>query len=258
MTETSQGYHSITFGEKNTWDDWHLVPSSRPVFDPPKPKYKTVDVPGGDGVIDTSELLTGYPIFNNREGSLEFLVMNGYREWFIAYSDIMDYLHGQKLRAVLDDDPDYFYEGRFSVNQWKSDPHYSLIVINYSVGPYKQSVLSTMDEWLWDPFNFRTGIALTRAFKNIKVTNEYSPHRFRDDVIGRAPICPTFDIKTETGGGIMIHFVNEHLGIDIEKHAPDGRQRYPEFVFRGKSPVIYFKTVTGTGTVSVDFRPGRL
>ena len=76
--------------------------------------------------------------------------------------------------------------------------------------------------------------------------------------MGRAPVCPTFDIQTETGGGIYIRFVNEHLDIDIEKHAPDGKRRYPEFVFRGKAPVIYFKTVTGRGTVSVDYRPGRL
>lgn len=257
MSDQSKAYHSITFGGKNTWDDWHLVPTTRPVFNPPKPKYKTLDIPGGDGLLDVSELLTGYPVYENRTGSFEFLVVNGYNEWFIAYSNIMDYLHGQKLRAVLDDDPDYFYEGRYSVNQWKSDKHYSLITIDYSVSPYKQSVLSSTDEWLWDPFNFRTGIALTRRFKNIPVTEEYVPHTFLDDIMGRAPMCPTFDIHTETGGGIYIRFVNEHLGIDIEKHAPDGLRHYPEFVFRDKAPVIYFKTVTGNGTVSIDYRPGR-
>lgn len=41
-------YHSINFYENvndillkngnNTWGDWHLVPSSRPVFSPPSPK----------------------------------------------------------------------------------------------------------------------------------------------------------------------------------------------------------------------------
>lgn len=28
-------YHSITIGEKNTWDDWHLIPTSRPLVNPP-------------------------------------------------------------------------------------------------------------------------------------------------------------------------------------------------------------------------------
>lgn len=258
MSKESKQYHSVIFGEKNSWDDWHLIPTSRPVFNPPKPKLKTVDVPGGDGLLDVSELLTGYPVYENRTGSIEFMVHNGYEEWQVAYSNIMDYLHGQRLRAVLEDDPDYFYEGRYSVNIWKSDKAYSLITIDYSVNPYKQSVLSTTDEWLWDPFNFHTGMALTRTFKNIPVTEIYEPHHFIDDIMGRAPVCPTFDIQTESGGGIYIRFVNEHLDIDIEKHAPDGKRRYPEFVFRGKAPVIYFKTVTGRGTVSVDYRPGRL
>ena len=33
----------------------------------------------------------------------------------------MDYLHGQTMRAILEDDPEYFYEGRFTVNAWKSE-----------------------------------------------------------------------------------------------------------------------------------------
>ncbi|MFQ7856408.1 MAG: hypothetical protein ACLRIS_15995 [Flavonifractor plautii] len=37
--------------------------------------------------------------------------MNDFKPWHMAYSDIMDYLHGQKLRAVLEDDPEYFTRG---------------------------------------------------------------------------------------------------------------------------------------------------
>lgn len=250
-------YHSITFGDKNTWDDWHLVPTSRPVFAPPEFKKKTIDIPGGNGVLDVSELLTGYPVYENRTGSFEFMVHNGYDDWFRIYSDIMDYLHGKTMRAVLEDDPDYFYEGRYTVNEWKSDKNYSLITIDYDVSPYKQSVLSTTDEWVWDTFDFRYDLALTRAFKNIPVTEEYEKHTFVDDIMGRAPVCPLFTVQTETGGGVYIRFVNEHLNIDIEKHAPDGTRRYPEFVFRGKAPTIYLKTVTGNGLVSIDYRPGR-
>ena len=89
MSKESKQYHSVIFGEKNSWDDWHLIPTSRPVFNPPKPKLKTVDVPGGDGLLDVSELLTGYPVYENRTGSIEFMVHNGYEEWQVAYSNIM-------------------------------------------------------------------------------------------------------------------------------------------------------------------------
>ena len=42
-------YHSITFGNKNTWNDWHLIPTSRPVFGLPSLKKKTLDIQGGAG-----------------------------------------------------------------------------------------------------------------------------------------------------------------------------------------------------------------
>ncbi len=130
-------YHSITFGDKNTWDNWHIVPTSRPVFNPPKQKTKFLEIEGGNSLIDLSEALTGYPLYDNREGSFEFVVMNDYKEWQEAYSDIADYIHGQKMRAVLEDDPYYFYEGRFYLNQWKSDKNNSFITIDYNVAPYK-------------------------------------------------------------------------------------------------------------------------
>lgn len=234
-----------------------MIPTSRPVFNPPALKKKTIDIPGGNGVLDVSELLTGYPVYENRQGSFEFMVQNGHDEWFRRYSDIMDYLHGKSLRAVLEDDPDYFYEGRYTVNEWKSDKNFSLITIDYDVSPYKKSIQSTTDEWVWNTFDFQHDLALTRSFKNLIVTEEWAEHQFIDDIMGRAPVCPTFTVETGTGGGVYIRFVNEHLGIDIEKHAPDGTRRYPEFVFRGKAPIIYLKTVTGSGTVSIDYRPGR-
>ena len=59
-------YHSITFGDKNTFDDWHLIPTSRPVIAPPPFRSHTEDIPGGFGSLDLSEALTGYPLNDNR------------------------------------------------------------------------------------------------------------------------------------------------------------------------------------------------
>lgn len=252
-------YHSITFGEKNTWDDWRLVPSSRPVFNPPTQKVKTLDIPGGDGVIDLSQALTGYPVYQNRTGSIEFIVMNGFKPWHMAYSDIMDYLHGQTMRAVLEDDPEYFYEGRFTVNAWKSEKDWSRIVIDYSVGPYKWSVLSSLDDWLWDPFNFQNGVIRTALFKDIAVTTDVKSRKLDAALFGRAPVCPRFDVSSTAGRGVYVRFVNPQLGIDISKLLPDGTIQIPEFVFFGtQDTTIYLWCDSGTGTVSIDFRQGRL
>lgn len=252
-------YHSVTFGDKNTWDDWRLVPSFRPVFNPPAQKVKKLDIPGGDGDIDLSQALTGYPVYHNRTGSIEFIVMNDFKPWQTAYSDIMDYLHGQSMRAILEDDPEYFYEGRFTVNIWKSEKDWSRIVIDYDVGPYKWSVLSSIDDWLWNPFNFQNGVIRSRLFKNIAVGTSTLTRHLEATLFGRAPICPHFVVSTRARRGVHIRFVNPHLGLDITKLVPEGTSQIPEFVFFGDAgATIHMWCDSGSGTVSIDFRQGRL
>lgn len=210
-------YHSITFGDKNTWDDWRLVPASRPLFNPPAQKVKTLDIPGGDGVIDLSQALTGYPVYQNRTGSIEFIVINDFKPWHMAYSDIMDYLHGQTMRAILEDDPEYFYEGRFTVNAWKSEKDWSRLVIDYDVGPYKWKNLSSIDNWLWDPFNFQNGVIQAALFRNIAVTTEMKEIELDAVMYGRAPVCPRFIVQSSEGRGVHVRFVNRQLSIDLTK-----------------------------------------
>lgn len=136
-------YHSITFGDKNTWTDWHLVPSTRPVVNPPKPKTQYVDIPGADGSIDLTDSLAGRPVFSDREGSFDFIVLNDYNidnydyNWIDVYTEILQYLHGRRMTMFLEDDPEYYYEGRFEVNNWTTDANNSTISINYVLNPYK-------------------------------------------------------------------------------------------------------------------------
>jgi hypothetical protein len=251
-------YHAITFGDKNTWDDWRIVPSSRPVFNPPPLKRKILDIPGADGSIDLSESLTGYPVYENREGSVEFIVMNGHRQWYQAYSDIMEHLHGKTMRAVLEDDKEYFYEGRFTVNEWRSSKDWSQIAIDYSLGPYKWLLRTSLDDWEWDPFNFYTGVIFAKKCKDIPVTASYTAYEFDNRLFGRAPVCPSFVVNAASGNGMEIRFVNDKLGIDLTQLLLNGTTQVPEFLFLGDTVTLYFKCVSGAGTVSVDFRQGRL
>jgi hypothetical protein len=252
-------YHSITLGEKNTWEDWRLVPASRPLFNPPEQKTKTLEIPGGNGVIDLSQSLTGYPVFKNRTGSWEFIVMNDFKDWCDAYSDIMDYLHGQTMRAVLEDDPNYFYEGRFTVSSWKSEKDWSRITFKYDVGPFKWAKLSSTEDWLWDPFSFQNGIILTTLFRDIAVSTDVTERQIASKILGQAPVCPTFYVATTAQRGVKIHFVNQRLDIDETKLLPEGFSQFPEFLFYGEQgATIELWCDSGTGTVSIDFRQGRL
>lgn len=220
-------YHSITFGDKNTWDDWHLVPSTRPVFNPPTLKKKTLEISGGNGLIDVSESLTGYPLYNNREGSIEFIVMNDYKRWEEAYSDVMNYLHGQFMKAFLEDDPEYYYEGRFTVNNWKSDSKWSLITIDYSLSPYKIQFRETKSSVL-------------------HATTTKRGYAFDASFYGSAPVCPIFDVETTSNIGVNVTFINTELGIRETKKIYNGKTQVPEFVFYGSSATVQIQAVGST------------
>lgn len=236
-------YHSITIGSKNTWDDWHLIPVSNPVFNPPSPKTKYVDIPGADWHLDMSTVLTGDIAYSGREGSFEFYVANGYDDWFNIYSDILDYLHGQSLNAVLEDDPMYYYQGRFAVNEWKSEAHNSKIVIDYNVSPYKYEIYTSLDDWLWDPFNFELGIV--REYENLRVDGT-----LRLNIPGiRMKVTPTFIVKSDYGNGINVTFEGNSFKLN------DGTSRIIN-IRTGSGDNIF--TFTGYGYVSVEYRGGRL
>lgn len=254
-------YHSVTFGDKNSWDDWHLIPKTRPLFKTPSQKIKTVDIPGGNGVLDLSTSLTGYPIFNNREGSLEFAVVNGFKPWYQAVTDISEHLHGKTMKAILEDDREYYYEGRFNVNEWKSDKNFSSISIDYSVNPYKWCIKTSLDDWLWNPFNFKTGVILSEAFKDIPLIDGMTSRYYNRNFTGTAPVCPKFIVHTEAGEGVDIFFVDEARGIgmgDLAFHADEGINQFPEIFFLGNDIEIHVQCLHTTGYLSIDFRPGRL
>ena len=53
----------------NTWNDWHLIPSSRPLINPPSFKSNYIDIPGANGSIDASTTILTYPRYN-QDGSI--------------------------------------------------------------------------------------------------------------------------------------------------------------------------------------------
>lgn len=166
-------YHSITFGDgslypsghekkgqfmgTNTWDDWHLIPSERPSIASPGVSTNFVEIPGRDGAIDMSTFLMNRPVYGSRSGSWDFYVDNDHEYWESIRMKMMAFLHGKRYRIVLEDDPNWYWEGRFAVDNWRSDPNNSRIQINYQIDPYKRKFRSEGDQdIIWDDFNFDT------------------------------------------------------------------------------------------------------
>lgn len=56
-----------------------------------------------------------------------------------------------------------------------------------------------------------------------------------------------------------MRFINERLNLDMTKTLFNGETQIPEFVFFGDQGVtIELRAITEPGTVSIDFRQGRL
>lgn len=131
---------------RNTYEYWDMVPTSRLFIEPPEVKTNYTDLPGADSGIDYTELLTGYPNYNYRKGSWEFLLIPQER-WNIVYNSLIDYLHGHVHTVILSDDPYYAYTGRLMINEWESDEHHSIITINYILNPERIQVDPSYDPY---------------------------------------------------------------------------------------------------------------
>ena len=234
-------YHSITFGDKNTFDDWHLIPTSRPVVAPPPLRSQTVDIPGGFGSLDLSEALTGYPLYDNRTGSIEFAVLNDkWSDWSLAYQTILNYLHGRRMKMILEDDPSYYYMGRFTVDSWTSGENYSTITINYDLYPYKKQLVSTSEQWVWNSFDFEYGYIA--EYFNLTVDGSLS-------VLIKACGEPTIPVITSTASmTVTVNGKTYNLSV--------GRNYITSLVAPPNTDTTY--VFTGNGIVSVDYRGGVL
>lgn len=84
---------------------------------PPEPKTYTVDVPGGDGVIDLTQSLTGDVAYKNRQQTFTFMVVNP-DSFERVKTDVSNFLHGKRFDYQITMDPGYTYHGRFTVTEY--------------------------------------------------------------------------------------------------------------------------------------------
>ena len=250
------GEHSIDFlvddenhSKVNTWTDWYLVPKTRPVVNPPGLKSNIVDIPGANGSVDLTTALNGYPLYSDRSGQFEFILDNKYMNrygplsWGTVYTNIMTYLHGQKVKMWLTDDPDFFYQGRVVVNELKSEEQWTSFVFNYQMEPFKYENNDSTEPWLWDPFNFETG-----------VIDFFEPQEVDGSLIvtiparRSMPICPIIQVYNSEGISV------EYLGISHPLH--EGDNVIPYIIAR--EGVTTNIQLTGKATVSLLYRGGRL
>lgn len=126
----------VAFGDYHSWDDWDLF-CTKIEIDPPKIQHYTVDVPGRDGALDLTEALFGGDAhYYDREMRCTFDVSLAdiKRSFWDILSEIQSAIHGRRVQIVLDEDPDYYWDGFCSVD---GDDGSGEIEITAECRPYK-------------------------------------------------------------------------------------------------------------------------
>ena len=101
----------------------------------PSAKTYTVKIPGGNGVIDLTESLSGDVVYNT------------YTKKLVFYADavddtelrnrLMNRFHGKRLDFQLAVDPGYTYTGRFAVSVDKQGVSGAKVTMSVTCDPYK-------------------------------------------------------------------------------------------------------------------------
>lgn len=248
----------------NTLKDWFIVPLGRPVIVPPKQKRSTIDIPGANGVLDLSNSLTHYPVFENRAGTLDFAVLNdkpGY-DWLTVYTKMMKFLQGNTVKMFLEDDPKFFYEGQVWVDDWDSrkDGTWSEVTLGYDFQPYRRSIYTSIDDWLWDPFNFETDVIQSTEFTAIRIdSDDWEEHDFTG-LIDMMPVIPEFTVDTDDDQPMSAQLYNSDLKINWKDISlPEGTNTFYDCILCEATPESVVKMrFKGHGQVTIKFRSGRL
>lgn len=227
----------VTFGTKHSYRDFGLILSSKTIS-LPKAKTKTVEVPGADGVIDLTESLIDDIKYKNRSLQFTFTVIDPMASWAAVLSAVTNYIHGRRMRIYMDWDRNYYYEGRCSVNQFKSNKRTSTIVVDCDCDPYKIEKNSASDPWIWDTFSFVDGIiylnkAVVNGTKAVNLINR------------RKIVSPTFICSAS-----MTVTFN-----DVTYYLPQGTTTVLDIRLQEGDNLVVFN---GKGTVQIDYKGGSL
>ena len=212
----------IMFGNYHSWNDFQLILASKTIGTP-SPKTETIDIPGGDGVLDLTDYF-GDTKYGNRNLSFEFSTMVTPSDFMSLFSVVQDALHGRKLPIILDDDPEWYYTGRISVSEWKADRNIGKLTIDCDCEPYKYQ------------------IGTTEIFKSISGTSTITLPNSRKRVVP--------EVKVTSSSGLSVTYGNGNLWT-----LASGSYLLPELELAEGDNLV---TVTGTGTITFTYTQGKL
>lgn len=231
---------AATLNGKHTYTDYGLYVTNSSPVGPPEVKTEYINIPGRSGQIDLTEALTGYTVYSSRKILLELGGKKRSREWTGFMSDFLNSLHGKKVKITFDDDPNYHYIGRAIVeSDYKKGNEIARFTLTINADPYKYSNQSTTEPWLWDTFSFVDGVIRYYNLIRIDGTTQIK-------VVGsEMPVIPVL----EASSAMQMQFNGNTYDLSA------GENKIYDIVLMNQE---YTLTFTGVGTVSINYKVGRL
>lgn len=211
------------FGGIHSLRDLHLV-QAKVDIEPAKPKTNFIDVPGADGSMDFTESPAGRVVYKTRKITWTFKLYPG-DNWATKYTEVSNAINGITCRITLDEDSDYYYQGRVSVDKYATDSILHTITVVAICQPYKLR-------------QFETTLTanLTTSYSDIVLDND------------RKPVVPAITVSVATtvqwGSSTFSLSAGTHRVLDIMLSAGLNR--------------LQAKTNAGTGTIKIVYQKGAL
>ena len=233
---------TITFIDKNnksynSYTDFGFLIKSVQISEAPI-QDESLKVPGTSKILDFSETLSGKVNYDRRTITIE-LNKRADKEYLLEYSDIQNFLHGQLMKIVISNDPNYYWLGKVKIGNKEFFQKVDDLTIICDVDPYKYDIAASDEEWLWDDFSFDYGI--------INETNELEVEDELEVSIigGKMTVCPiitcsdNMELQFKEQTFQLLEGTQEVLDVEI---------------IEGENTLKFI----GNGTVTISYRGGSL
>lgn len=213
----------VFFDGKDTYTEYGLLLASKSIS-LPEVRTNMIDVPGRDGLLDASEVLTGEVTYKNRTITLKLTgvdTVSG-KKWPATISDFCNKVHGELVKITFPEDTAHFYSGRCSVGQ-------------VELVKMMQTIPVTVDCDPWKYKNAKTTVSrsdLGTAYKQLSLPNE------------RRPVIPTITVAQDT----TLLWGSSTINISAGDHI------LPAIRLAAGNNILKAKVASGTGSITVTYQ----
>lgn len=236
VEETGKTFHTL--------NDWELALGNNNYIGEPEMETTYIQIPGRNGLIDASEVISGRRVFKKRPLAFELGGKNPCLNWDGIISKMRNEIHGRVCRITLDNDRAYYWRGRVFLedfDRFRELGTFTLSVPNAE--PYKYSLTTSAEPWLWDPFNFETGIITYIGAVTISGTETITIPA------GYMPTSPEI-VVSDLSGTLTLDYGGQTYPLTT------GTNKIPSILVGGDADVDL--TFNGNAKVQIVYRSGSL